>query len=342
MPIGCVVRWRKGQTSSSHESIASYRSALRRVLQYVPNVRAAAAAAAPLEHLPADAEPPHVMDAEVIEDATLRARAVPGAPTPAFAAFLDGAQRSRVLGWYGPAPIVFGSAGAVVRERSERRLVTWGSPLILHRVYAPLAFAPAEPLRKAFPESALVDTAPPDPEGTLPDRHPTLLLERARLAVSRDRELAELRLAEQWCTARTDPILIDGGIGVNDIVARSPAAVGVVKTHRTLYAAGSALDTVLALRRGERSSVMRITPHGRNAVDSWYLRLRDPISPLWGLVRIEVASAPGSPTVRADTVSRWVLAETAPVALPDPRWDTMTYGIRSCEELLRALAISSP
>jgi hypothetical protein len=69
---------------------------------------------------------------------------------------------------------------------------------------------------------------------------------------------------------------------------------------------------------------------------SWYLRLRDPNGrdPLWGLLRIEVPEADAE---RVDLVSRWVLAEAAPLALPDPRWDTLVYGVRDCEEYLRAV-----
>jgi len=40
---------------------------------------------------------------------------------------------------------------------------------------------------------------------------------------------------------------------------------------------------------------------------------------------------------RADEVSGWVLAEVSPLALPDGRWDKMVYGIRDCEEFLRAI-----
>ena len=40
---------------------------------------------------------------------------------------------------------------------------------------------------------------------------------------------------------------------------------------------------------------------------------------------------------RANEVSRWVLAEALPLALPDGRWDKMAYGIRDCEEFLRAI-----
>ena len=56
---------------------------------------------------------------------------------------------------------------------------------------------------------------------------------------------------------------------------------------------------------------------------------------LWGIVRVEVAETE-DPSARADEVSRWVLAERAPLALPDSRWDRMAYPVRECEEFLRA------
>ena len=77
-------------------------------------------------------------------------------------------------------------------------------------------------------------------------------------------------------------------------------------------------------------------------VASWYLRLRDPAGhdPLWGLVRVEVRHEPEATraqiTARADRTSRRVLGERTPTAHPDARWDTMVYGIRDCEALLKA------
>jgi len=54
---------------------------------------------------------------------------------------------------------------------------------------------------------------------------------------------------------------------------------------------------------------------------------------------VEVAHRPDAAlAVRADEVSRWVLAEASPLALPDSRWDKMVYGIRDCEEFLRAVS----
>jgi hypothetical protein len=62
---------------------------------------------------------------------------------------------------------------------------------------------------------------------------------------------------------------------------------------------------------------------------------------MWGLVRVEVRcpDAHQLPSIgeRADEISRWILAEVSPLALPDSRWDKMVYGVRDCEEFLRAV-----
>ncbi len=280
-----------------------------------------------------------MIDAEGAEDATLRARAVPGAPVPAIRAFLDGTQRSEVIGWIGAFPLVYGTSAAVVRCRTDRRLSTWDAPLVQHRVYAPLAYLPERHELELALGGTLEDTTRRSPDGSIPAPHPTLLLERATLTVSRDRERLELALAERWCSQQNEPIMIDGGIGASEVVASSSCAIGVVKSHRTLYAEGDALAIVLALRKGERSSVIRVAPRGRSEVLSWYLRLRsaEGRDALWGLVRVEMSVTHlESVTARADERSRWLLAESTPIAAPDPRWDRMAYGIRSAEEFLRA------
>ncbi len=70
---------------------------------------------------------------------------------------------------------------------------------------------------------------------------------------------------------------------------------------------------------------------------SWYLRLRprENRDLYFGLIRAE--SAARRETVElADTISCWLLNETAPLALPDPRWDTLLYPVRDCEAYLRS------
>ena len=295
-------------------------------------------AGAALELTPADATPPRLEPAQPIEGAALAARPV-GEPAAAFAAFLDGIQTSRALYAEGDStPLVHGTVAAVVRQRVDRSLRTWnGAPLISRAFYAPVALlSPRLVARFGAANLDIEDTL----EKTDPAvaRHPMELLALARTAVQRRRELLEVSLAESWCDSETEPLFVDGGISGAGRASQSALAVGVVKSHRTLYATAESLGVVTGLDGGSRTTAFEIRSPRRTTVASWYLRLRDARGrdPFFGLVRVEIARDSWTPE-RADEVSRWVLAERAPVSLPDKRWSTMAYGIRDCEEYLRAL-----
>ncbi|HVX38653.1 MAG TPA: hypothetical protein VHB25_03685 [Gemmatimonadaceae bacterium] len=294
-----------------------------------------------LELSGAATEPPRLISATIIEGHELRARRIFEAPAVGFAAFLDGKQDS-VVEMYRPGgiPIVRGRVGAVIRDRRNQRLFTWRH-LVEEALYVPRAHVrPADWERLVESGLAIRDTTDGEPDAS---EHPLALREAAIHRVQKDRELVEQRLALEWCERENRPLLIDGGISGAEQVARAACAIGVIKSHRTLYARGDALEIVLALGRAERSSVFLVTSPKRASVASWYLRMRDPRGhdPMWGLVRVEVAApAAGAERdigARADEVSRWILAEAAPVALPDGRWDKMVYGVRDCEEFLRAV-----
>lgn len=287
-------------------------------------------------------EAPRLIAATLLEDSALAPHRVAGEAVPRFAAFLDGTQQSRVLVHAGEVPIVYGVVAAVVRERVERRMRTWSRPVVRGALYAPLPLLSAA-WRDALLHSdvSVVDTLAGREPGSA---HPFALQDAAIHAVQDAREAAERGLAERWCaTEASRELFVDGTITGSERVATASCTVGVVKSHRTLYAEGDALRVLLRLGRCERSSVFRITSPRRTPVASWYLRVRDARGhdPLWGLVRVEISEPPradaGMLRQRADDVSRWVLAEALPLAVPDARWDKMTYGIRDCEEFLRAI-----
>jgi hypothetical protein len=264
-----------------------------------------------LETLVRGGESPRLVSPEVVEGTAFAAHTLSGPPIVGFAAFLNGIQQSRILFHSGLVPIVQGTLGAVIRIRQNRRLTTHPlGPRIERTLFAPRTLLPTE-LWDELAAYGAVDTGSAD-------AHPTALAERAVRAVERRREILERSLADAWTDSA--PLWIDGALTV-----ASPHAVGVVRTHRTLYGAPDLISV------GQRSSVFRV---GDKL--SWYLRLRDPSGrdPLWGLLRIELPEADAE---RVDLVSRWVLAEAAPLALPDPRWDTLVYGVRDCEEYLRAV-----
>ncbi len=265
---------------------------------------------------------------------------MPGDPAVGISAFLDGIQRSQVRAHSAGVPMVHGAVAAAIRERVDRRMRVWQAPRRSHALYLPAALMDAAQVERIAERCPVVDTlAGYDRNQPLP-RHPGDLAARALTAVQRERERAEQALATQWISERRDPLLIDGGIAGTEEIARSTAVVGVVKSHRTLYVVGDSVQTVLGLREGERSTAMALSSPRRTPVATWYLRLREPGNrgPLFGLVRVEVAlDSADVITARADLVSRWLLAERAPVALPDARWDVMVYGIRECEQYLTSI-----
>ena len=327
---------------------AATRAAFRVLMKRLPGISPVESGTSPEPFISSD--PPLLRSVQNVEGSSFRVvkiRDFARSAVSGFGAFLDGTQQMRFVGHHLGVPIVFGTVAAGVRVRVNRRLITWRHqpPRVERRIYVPLRYLP--PLSEIRDESPampaanweIVDTSTADKNGEYPSQHPAVLQERARRAVDEDRDRLEDFLAEAWCVGAEAPIYIDGGISRSERVASSSCAVGVIKSHRTLYFDGDAMGKVLGLRRGERTSVFSVSSRSRNSVMSWYLRTRDERGhePMWGLVRIEIAEC-DRPTDRADEISRWVLAETTPLALPDGRWDKMAYGVRDCEEFLRAIS----
>ncbi len=289
-------------------------------------------------------DPPVLVTPEVLEKPPFRAIMVADPKTvrgqSGFTAFLDGTQDLRVVSQIDGISIVWATVSAAIRARIDRRLVSWSghAPIVSGRYYFPFRYVSAlhAELRS---DPRVVDTAREETNGTFPSRHPAALMEAAVKRVQSDRERIEQQLAEAWIAAEENVLFVDGSITASAAVSMSSRAVGVIKSHRRLYADGDAFRVLVGLKQGERTSVFRVAPQTRYPVASWYLRVRNASGrdALFGLVRVE-ASLSDDITARADEISRWILAEGAPLALPDGRWDKMAYGIRDTEEFLRAIS----
>lgn len=305
----------------------------------------------PVEGLPTDGErhgygddPPVLVTPDLLEKPSFRAIPVADPQSvrgqSGFGAFLDGTQDLRVVNQIEGIAIVWATVSAAIRARIDRRLVTWGghTPIVQGRYYAPFRYVPAL-LAELRDDPRVVDTAREDRNGNFPSRHPAALMEAAVQRVQTDRETIEQQLAEAWCASEESVLFVDGSITASATVSASTKAVGVIKSHRRLYADGDAFRVLVGLKAGERTSAFRVAPKSRHPVASWYLRIRNASGrdALFGLVRVEGALS-SDISSRADEISRWILAEGAPLALPDGRWDKMAYGIRDAEEFLRAIS----
>jgi hypothetical protein len=166
--------------------------------------------------------------------------------------------------------------------------------------------------------------------------HPLGDLELARIAVDAARAGLERKAAEAYRERSDGWLVVDGSLAESPLWARDPRRVGVSRSHATLPFEGEDLVRYLHLPAGHRSSVFQPGSSRRAPVYSWALRLWDWAGRdlLYGLVRVDVA-ATGESLALADELSRWLLAERAPLAGVE-RWDRVLYGIHSVGEYLSA------
>ncbi len=285
------------------------------------------------------------VEARIIEGDGSELRAIPvtAAESSGFTSFLDGIQRAEVRLYHGPVPIVYAYGAAVVRARSDRRLVHVDGLLDEREaVFFPFRLLdPAELSAVGIAREQMIDSSPATGEPV--PLFPPVLYSLAAHAVNRWREGIERSVAQRWLDrARSeDWLLADGTLTNSPELAESARAVGLIKSHRTRFFDGENARVLLALRPGERTSVFEPQTRRWTPVHSWYLRLRDPRGHdvFWGMVRVEIAASADSVDA-ADRISGWLLAELAPLALPAAEWDRLLYPIHECEQFLRARAPS--
>ncbi len=265
-----------------------------------------------------------------------------------FAGFLDGIQRSSTVAYVDGIPLLHGTAAAAIRVRGDdARMTTWRVPAVDHAVYGSRTLLGEETWDML---AEVLDTRgqsmrDADSDLPVPSRHPSSLLRQGLDALSRVRNDLERALGDTWCAAHADrPLYVDGSLRTSRAMLDADGAVGVVKSHATLYVPDDVFPQVSALGAGQRTSVIAAldgSDHPR--FFTWYLRLRSAAGhdPFFGLIRVETGvrdEHAGIVEARADEVSRWLLAERSPLARPDSRWDVMPYAIRDCEVYLRAVA----
>jgi len=272
--------------------------------------------------------------ARVVEGARVGAIDVGGPEQPPEGvSFLDGIQRYAVEGRFGLVPVVRGyaAAAALRREGASLKVAEERSEEFVVVARERLSGAELEAVEAAG--LPVVDCEAPERS------HPIVDVQLAAREVERRREALEAEVAAACLAARPQGwLVLDGGLG-GPAPEGAPPVLGLVKSHETQYLEGGELEAALTLPEGHRTSVFQPSTGARPAVFSWYLRLWpwDQHDLLHGLVRVE---RPPNESCIADAtaVSRWLLAERAPLSAPDGRWDRLIYPIQQVETYLRAQA----
>jgi len=271
--------------------------------------------------------------ARVVEGDRLRAIPVtPAAAAPDGVGFADGTQRWSVEGHFGLVPVIRAevAAGVLVRAR--------GALTCAVRQVEEFIVVPAGRLG-AGQRGAVEQVGLPVHESDAgPRPHPLVDRFAAAQVIERRRERLERAVCRTFLAEGRAPLVVDGGVrGLRDAPG-ADRAIGVIKHHETQFLDGRDLEVALTLPEGSRSSMFAREPDGGGTTFSWYLRLWPWTDEdlLHGLTRVERLTPDG--VADPDEVSRWLLAERAPIAGRDPRWDRLLYPLHEVETLLRAQA----
>ncbi|MBV6502212.1 MAG: hypothetical protein AKCLJLPJ_00255 [Fimbriimonadales bacterium] len=273
------------------------------------------------------------VDSDVVETGPFEAREIAQSGVSSFEWFEDGTEKTRLAFFEDFYPGCIACVGAAILKREGREMLhTHGYVDQKTFVAAFEGTQAATRLRERGYEFAQVRANLASGES------PSKAIQN-RISVERDAK--ERRIIAKWLEDRNPGwLLVDGGIA-NILEGKSEfhRIVGVVKSHRKMYfQEREKLEVIQSLRPGQRSPVFLANPLQRRAAYSWYLRLRhsDTQGPFFGLIRVELPPAEESMRY-VDDVSSWILAERAPLSLPDVRFDRMIYPIRRVEMYLRSL-----
>jgi hypothetical protein len=141
-----------------------------------------------------------------------------------------------------------------------------------------------------------------------------------------------------------DWIAVDGQL--KDTPESNRRAIGLIKSVARPEFVGKDVGMLLDLEPEMRTTSfvpdwqLRRDPSEQRR--SWYLRMwpqQRGADALGSLMRVEAHR--DTPPESVDEISRWILAERAPLAKPDPRWPSMIYPIHYVEKILKPLVQGS-
>ena len=282
--------------------------------------------------------------------------------------FLDGVQSSREIGRIGMSPVIVATVAAAIVNRCDRRFSRMpmeDPPVVVQAVILPRSAGDkgVEAFWELLIEAGFSEFGPDDVPSSphlvldsaayVPDADSSDYVgmrEMARSRVRTLRERLEGEMLRQWelddrTLADSDAwIAVDGQL--RDIRESNRRAIGLIKSVARPEFVGKDVAMLLDLEPGMRTT--SFVPDWQLRRDqgerrtSWYLRMWPPqqgADALGSLMRIEAPRDTRPETV--DEISRWILAERAPLAKPDPRWPAMIYPIRYVEKILKPLVQGS-
>jgi hypothetical protein len=190
------------------EMAPSYRALLRKMQSVLGTGIWSSAPGGALLEAGSQVEPPTIASATRLDPRDNGCN-VPTSQDTSIDAFLDGIQRTSVITHLDGVPVVHAFVAAAIRQRRERRMVTWDTPRTSRALYVPLNV-----IDRALATSIesqgirILDSG----RGTETVPHPLAYRRAALDRVAGERERLEQSLAEAWNTAGAGWLWVDGGV----------------------------------------------------------------------------------------------------------------------------------
>jgi len=262
-----------------------------------------------------------------------------------FRFFLDGVQYSHLISYVDNVPLVHHLSAAAVLERDPetRRLRVWHWSGVCERVLVPKEYVDYD---------LLLSLGVPLADTLEDESAPCEAVTLRALAQRKSQQLRrgiEVDLIRKWAGAGEEGwLMVDGPLVFLPMPMARARMVGVVKSFAGQFFGGEQQLELMRLPQGHRTTAFQLprgsAPAGEERTPaprrwySWYVRIREPRGrdADFGLLRVEIPPDPGL-LAEADAISRWLIAERAPLSSPDPRWDNLLYPIHACELFLRSM-----
>jgi hypothetical protein len=290
-------------------------------------------------------------DEEIVRlEGPIQAKPLPRTVRSNLRYFLDGAQQTLPAGRLGHVPVYLSLTVAGILERDERGecslkpgtlrlqncwivpegIDTEASRFLCDNLRG-IGGTVVDPLKRHYEDPAVYRRAACD----------YIQIEKRALQATNDqRSQLEEDLLADWAQSRHGNdgwIVVDGQLRLP-----VPNAVGLVKSFTYQYFTGEEATALYSLPPGQRSSAFKSSSQYRARAGGtlertlWYLRFHnaDGLDARHGLIRLEAAPEFIEPE-RIDELSAWLLAERAPRATADARWDSLIYPIHLLERMLK-------
>ena len=264
-----------------------------------------------------------------------------------FTYFARTMQRTQLIGHFVhkgvEVPVHYAITGAIILNRTDRKLRTWDQPKLAYNVLIPFKFVEKREILdryKGDDEINLIDSEGERPEYT-----------QLRInAVRKARELTlsmRAKLCSKWGLSAgqdlSQYLVLSGTVADVPNKQLGPNLVALARRVYVPWRNSELLEPQLAVPAFQRGQVMRI--HCVEDDDpmpkyTWFVRIRtgSMSDPEFGLVRCTcLAENDKDATEKADHISRRLLEERLPVTYPQEGWDKLIFPLKQCKDYLESL-----